>query len=96
MAADEAPMQRSVFERHVQSFILALLVGLTLWVGNTLIGLSKSTISTEIKVDALTEKMRATYTASDAARDMRDVSRDMGEVRKRLDELEGFRRRQQK
>jgi hypothetical protein len=77
------------FERHLQTLMLAVVTGLLVWVGQTLISVDKRTAVLESKLQDATERLSLMQPASEARRDVADITRRLDAVERRLDTMQG-------
>lgn len=75
-------------EKHVQTFVLFILTGLIAWVGATLISVDKRTAVIEEKLLGVTQRLEQMQPASEARRDVADITRRLDAVERRLDALQ--------
>lgn len=93
--AQEARESRSVLERHVQTIIGAVVVGLLGWVGITLQDMTASVARLEEKVAGLERQLMHLqsqtadrYTRQDAVRDLTVMRKILDDHAERLKDLE--------
>lgn len=75
-------------EKHAQTIVLAVLVGLLAWVGSTLISVDKRTAVIEEKLQGALARLSEMQPASEARRDVADITRRLDAVERRLDQLQ--------
>lgn len=87
--------QSSVLEKHIQTAILMILVGLCVWMANTIQTTSINVATTVARVDSLKEQVTALqggmnlmYTKAEASRDLSDIRSSIQELRDRFNRFE--------
>ena len=91
----ETVHHRSLFERHLQTGLLTILVGLCGWLGvttnNTQVRLAELNATMTATQSQVTRLERATddlYTETEAARDREAINKRIGDLERRVLELE--------
>lgn len=92
--------QRSALERHAQTVILAIIVGLMSWVGvsitqtrETMVRLEERVGALSTLVDELRRSANGAYTRAEADRDFGRITGRVDDIERRLRNVEGVGRR---
>ena len=83
-------------ERHIQSAILAVVIALLLWVGNSITDVGKSIVVLQTQMASVSQQMVGMYRSSEAQRDREDTTAALNDVRTRLHWLEEQHRTERK
>ena len=75
-------------ERRYQSIMLSVCAGGMLWILQTLVSLSTDIASIKPRIDALDVQLSLMYRASDARRDIADITARMTVTKRRIERLE--------
>lgn len=75
-------------ERRYQSIMLSVCAGGMLWILQTLVSLSTDIASIKPRIDALDVQLSLMYRASDARRDIADITARMTVTERRIERLE--------
>lgn len=78
----------STIERHIQTGVMIVLIGVMTWVGSTVNSTDKRTAVIETNLGHLTERLREMQPASEARRDVADINRRLDASDKRIDAIE--------
>lgn len=86
--AEASRQERSVIERHLQSAIMAIVLAVVMWIGNTVVQVDKRTAVIEEAVAALKRQSEQWYPSSAALRDQAEMARRLERLEGRIDRLE--------
>lgn len=93
--ANGDPMVKPAYERHFQSFIGIIVIGVMGWVGYNVNESAKKIVALDIKVETLQEQIddieegtRNRYTKQDATRDFELRDSNINSLLQRIDRLE--------
>ncbi len=75
-------------ERRYQSVMLSVCAAGMLWILQTLVSLSSDIAGIKPRIDALDVQLSLMYRASDARRDIADVSARLGASERRIERIE--------
>lgn len=77
-----------MIERHLQSAIMAIVLAVVMWIGNTVVQVDKRTAVIEEAVAALKQTSATAYPAATALRDQQEMARRLERLEGRIDRLE--------
>lgn len=85
---DKATERRVQVERRYQSVVLSLCAGCVLWILSTLLSLNGGISRLQARIDQFDVQLALMYRASDARRDMTDLSTRITSNDRRIERLE--------
>lgn len=93
--SDQPVSTRPVWERHIQTVMMTLVIGGLGWVGSTILEVSEQQAVQTVRIEHLVRQVeefkisiKDRYTRTDALRDWNRYEREMAEVKDRVTRIE--------
>jgi peptidoglycan hydrolase CwlO-like protein len=76
------------WERHIQSVLLAMVLSVMLWVGNSVLSANIHLAQIDERISTLQSQIVATYRTADAQRDVAEASHQIEALKQRVSTVE--------